>query len=197
MRLRHASLTALCGCLLIAGCRKAEVTSYRVPKEASPPMPNVDGADMASTAVPTAHGHDLEWQAPADWITQPPSPMRRGSYRINHANGSTAELSITAFPGDVGGDLANINRWRDQLQLPPLSPAELADVITVIEAGDFEFKLVDLANPNLAVPQRTLSAFTTFEGSSWFFKLTGDENVVAAERSTFRAFLQTVKGHTH
>jgi hypothetical protein len=197
MRLRHASLTALCGCLLISGCRKAEVTSYRVPKEAPPTMPGMAPADMASTAVTTAQGHDLEWQAPEHWISQPASAMRRGSYLIKYAEGPSAELSITAFPGDVGGDLANINRWRNQLQLAPLSPAELPGAYTVIQTDEFEFKLADLNNHNLAEPQRTLSAFTTFEGSTWFFKLTGNESVVASERPAFLSFLKTVKGHTH
>jgi|UniRef100_UPI00404B5CBC hypothetical protein len=197
MRLRHASLTALFGCLLITGCRKAEVTSYRVPKEAPPAMPGMGSTDMASTAVTTAQGHDLEWQAPSNWVAQPASAMRRGSYRITSNDGHSAELSITAFPGDVGGDLANINRWRDQLQLTPLSPAELPGAYTVTQTGEFDFKLVDLTNPDATEPQQTLAAFITFEGNTWFFKLTGAVGVVTAEKPAFLEFLKTVKGHVH
>ncbi len=148
---------------LLTACREAKVTSYRVPKEkpeelppglaaastnagtapipgapapAAPGMPGapmVPGSDMASTAVPTANGSDLSWTAPADWKPKAPGAMRKGSFTVSGAAGD-ADLSITAFPGDVGGELANLNRWRGQIQLAPLAEGDLATVTTHLEA---------------------------------------------------------------
>ena len=41
--------------------------------------------------------------------------MRRGSYAVGADEKTAADLAITAFPGDVGGDLANVNRWLNKL----------------------------------------------------------------------------------
>ena len=139
-------------CALSAGCREREVTSYRIPKEKDPELPAAsstaatapapapvaapagNGA-MAATAVPTASGAGLTWTAPATWVSKPASAMRKATYTVNGDAGETADLSITAFPGDVGGELANVNRWRGQIQLPPLSAADLATAVTRFEAN--------------------------------------------------------------
>ena len=102
-------------------------------------------------------------------------------------------MAITAFPGDVGGELANINRWRGQLGLPALSAADLPAVRTTVRTDDFEFVLVEFDNPAATPPTRMLGAFTAHEGNTWFFKLTGPDALVAAEKSAFVAFLHTVR----
>ena len=127
MRLIRDRSIILGSVLLLAACREAKVESYRVPKEASPPAPldmpsTQSGPDMASTPVPTASGAELVWTTPDHWVAQPGAPMRKAGYKITAADGGTAELTVTAFPGDVGGDLANVNRWRDQSEVPATSP---------------------------------------------------------------------------
>ena len=193
MRLIRASSIALVSVLLLTSCREAKVESYRVPKEAIPPSPldlasGMSGPDMASTPVPTASGAGLIWTAPANWTAQPGTPMRKAGYKITAAGG-TAELTVTAFPGDVGGDLANVNRWRNQLQLPPLSAGELSATVQSVATESMAFKLTELNGGT----QSTLSAWVMHDGSSWFFKLTGDTAVVAAEKPAFLAFLKTIK----
>lgn len=192
MRSVRASLFALGSLCLLSACREAKVESYRVPKEAPPPAPlNMPGMNMANTAVLTADGASLVWDAPANWTAQPASAMRRGSYLIKHTDGTTAELSITAFPGDVGGDLANINRWRNQLQLPPLATADLPAVLQQTDIGDRHFKIVEFDNPQSG--QATLAAYTEYEGSTWFFKLTGTTAAIGAEKPAFMDFLKTIR----
>jgi hypothetical protein len=39
--------------------------------------------------------------------------MRKGSWSIGPAD-AAADLAVTVFPGDVGGRVANFNRWRQQ-----------------------------------------------------------------------------------
>src|SRR2546425_682214 len=125
--------------LLFAACRRGEVTTYRIPKEKDAAMPaaiadnpapaapaaaNPAGGNMAATPVATAGGTGLTWTAPASWQAKAASAMRKGSYAVPGDGGATADLSITAFPGDVGGEAANVNRWRGQVSLPPLADAE-------------------------------------------------------------------------
>ena len=143
MTARSVLPTLLASIALLTSCRKPAVESYRVPKEttaagdaatagsaavAPNAAPNAGGAPagsgntMANTAVATAGGPGLTWSAPAHWKPKSGSAMRKGSYTIT-GEGGEADLAISAFPGDVGGELANLNRWRGQVQLPPVSEA--------------------------------------------------------------------------
>ncbi|HVU23685.1 MAG TPA: hypothetical protein VHE13_06125 [Opitutus sp.] len=193
-------LAALC---VFSACRDAKVTSYRVPKEKPDPLPPIltggvptpsaGAGDMASTAVPTANGNDLTWEAPPAWQEKPLSAMRKGSFTVPGENGAAADLSITAFPGDVGGLLANVNRWRGQVQLPPIAESELATATTALESHGLQFVIVDLANPQAADTDRILGALVPFDGATWFFKLKGPDALVEQEKPAFLAFLQTVQ----
>jgi len=204
MRFLCASLLALVGFLFFAGCREAKVQSYRVPKEAPPPplsfdMPGMVAANSSSAAsqpaIPAASSEDaaLRWVAPENWAVLPPVAMRVAGYRLSSPDSTaTAELTITAFPGDVGGDLANINRWRGQIGLAPIDTSALANELQRLRLEARDFKLVEMTNAQSSPAQATLAAYTEHEGSTWFFKLTGAPELVAAEKPSFLEFLKTI-----
>jgi hypothetical protein len=204
----RASLLALAAAtLLLSACGEDKVTSYQVPKEkeTAPPMvgaadggspsdatlPAAAGAPMADTAVPTASGQDLLWQAPAAWSSKPAGAMRKATYSVP-GGGADADLSITAFPGDVGGELMNVNRWRGQLGLPPLRPEELDASVNRVEANGLRFTLVELASQGDPNGKAMMGAIVPVGGSTWFFKLTGPGASVRASKPAFLAFLHTV-----
>ena len=187
------------GLLLLAACRRDEAVTYRVPKEkyleakaaasgGGGPAPS----GMAGTPVTTADGPALVWTAPAHWAKKPASAMRKGSYTVTSDGGATGDLSITAFPGNVGGELANVNRWRGQIQLPPIGEAELRSSTTALQVGGLGLTVVDLAGTG-ASPQGILGAMVPFAGATWFFKLQGPLPLVAREKPAFLAFLETVQ----
>lgn len=205
MRPRLA-LFLLAAVTLLSACRDAKVASYRVPKETPEPLPPVltgalpttpsaaaPGSDMASTAVTTADGDGLTWTAPAHWKPKAASAMRKGSYAVAGADGTEADMSVTAFPGDVGGTLANVNRWRGQLDLPPMAEAELESLMQHLHVGDFHIDVVEFANPQSSNPQRMIGAIVPFNGATWFFKLTGPDALVAREREAFLALVDSIK----
>ncbi len=203
-RLLPLSAVAL---LLLSSCRDPKIASYRIPKEKDSVMPAAAapslapvtppaasaGATMANTAVTTAGGPGLVWTAPAHWTAKPASAMRKGSYAITGDSGATADLSITAFPGNVGGDLANVNRWRGQIQLPPLAESELATATTHVDSNDLHLTVADFTGGTAASPQRVLGAIIPVGEATWFFKLSGPANLVGREQATFAAFLKTIR----
>lgn len=193
--------------LVLGGCGDSSVTSYRIPKEPEPDMPAAAahahagtsdapapgmGDSMANTAVATAAGPGLAWTAPAHWQPKAGSAMRKGSYAIPGEGGVSADLAITAFPGDVGGEVANVNRWRGQLQLPPVSGQEVGDSITRVGHNGLDMSVVDIVSTG-AAPTRVLGAWVPHENSTWFFKLTGPDDLVAREKAAFLEFLKTVR----
>jgi hypothetical protein len=187
-------------------CRKAEVTSYRVPKETTPaptvaaattPAPPAGtGPGMANPpATPTASGTALTWTAPAHWKAQPASAMRKASYAIPGDGGATGDLSISSLSGNAGGELPNLNRWRGQLQLPPIAEADFATATTHLDSNDLHLTFVDIVGTG-ANAQRILGAMIPNGRETWFFKLTGPDALLAKEKPAFLEFLKTIKAGT-
>lgn len=198
-------------CTLAAACRKAEIASYRVPKEKDPEMPVAAAtpptpaaapatpaaevsppSNMAQTTVATAQGAALVWTAPSHWKAKPASPMRKGSYAVSGESGPDADMSITAFPNDVGGELANVNRWRGQIKLAPVAEADLATIIVRHDHNGLKFGEVDLLGTG-DNPQRILGAWVAFGGGTWFFKLMGPDAIVGKEKAAFAAFIDSIR----
>lgn len=159
-----------------------------------PPAAAPAGANMAATPVPTAGGGDLVWTAPASWQSRPASAMRKATFIIPGASAAEqAELAVTAFPGDVGGNLANVNRWRGQIQLPPIDAAALPAALTHLDIGSLHVDVVELIGPESAERKRVLGAIVPYNGATWFFKLSGPDALVAAQKAEFLGFLKTIK----
>lgn len=190
---------ALLTLLVLGGCRDREITAYRAPKDpvVTAPMPPagataMPGGDaMANTAVPTG-GDSLTWTAPTHWTAKPASAMRKGSFAVKDG-GAEADLSITAFPGDTGGLLANLNRWRGQISLPPLAADQLDANREHLDIGPLHVEVVDFAGSANNTPTRIVGAVVPVGAETWFFKLMGPDALVAKEKPAFLEFLRTVR----
>jgi hypothetical protein len=187
--------------LLLASCGQEKVSVYRVPREKEPVMGAADAAapaepapapTMADTAVPTAGAAALAWDAPASWKAKPASAMRKASYEVPGANGP-CDLSVTAFPGDVGGELANVNRWRGQIGLPQLGESELDSAVSRVQVNGLGVTLVELGPTGAGDGKSILGAIVPVDGATWFFKLSGPGPSVKAARGDFLGFVQTVR----
>ena len=83
-----------------------------------------------------------QWRLPEGWEETPGTGMRAATIEIPTGS-DTIEMSVMQLPWD-GALLANVNRWRGQLNQPQLAPAELDDVTKPLTAGNYEGTLVDL-----------------------------------------------------
>jgi hypothetical protein len=142
----------------------------------------------APTLPPSSDKPAIKWEAPPGWSPGAPAPMRYASFTAEK-NGEKADISVVTFPGDGGSDADNINRWRQQIGLPPAEASALNAMIVSVKAGEIEFSTVDLAGETA----RMLAGWTRRDGRAWFFKLTGPKGVVEQEKPKFIAFLQSVR----
>jgi len=60
-----------------------------------------------------------KWFIPEGWEPGKKSSMRIGSFSVQDGNDSSLDISVTAFPGDLGGLLPNVERWLGQIGLNP------------------------------------------------------------------------------
>jgi len=178
--------------IVLTSCRDPKIRNYRIAKEPSAQPPAGMVAPVTAKAQPAIH-----WQKPTNWQEQTGKSMRVGSFLIAEANSVKTEMAVTTFPGDVGGDFANVNRWRGQIQLPAITEAELPAVITQLDLPAGKFQLIDItsAEPLLEgkFKARILGAWLKQADRTWFFKITGDAETVGAQRETLVAFLRSVE----
>ncbi len=165
-------------------------------------------------------GDQLRYDPPIDWQAQGPSGLRHETFLIPSAD-KPLELAISTLAKPAGDDeaylLSNINRWRGQMGLEPITGSQiakntnrvkLADGTTatlVAIAGSAEPGGTAAAQPAgaTATPPRDaepagsaadgmLAAIVPQNDRAWFFKLGGPAAALAEQREAFRKFIESV-----
>jgi len=182
--------------LLLAGCSEPQVTYYEVAHEEPAQSELITQSASNTAAAPRPSGAQLEWEKPDSWSEKPGSEMRLASYSFVGLDGAEADISVTSFPDAAGGMLANINRWRGQVGLEPVSEGDLDRAAERIEVAGLPGRLIDAAGTANTAPNRLIGAIVPVGGTSWFFKMIGPDEVVASQRETFRTWLGSVHAVT-
>ncbi len=125
----------------------------------------------------------LKWNAPSSWDKKQAEGMRQGSYEVD-----SVDISLIRLKGSAGGDLANVNRWRQQIGLPPWDEATLKAQTDIVSSPAGKIKVVEFSNSK----QRIVAATLPFGEVTWFVKMIGSDEVVAKERKRFIQFLETL-----
>ena len=176
--------------VLFPACKKDEIAVYRAPKEAPPALP---GAAMGGDAGPAAHP-GISWTVPKGWREQPASGMRVGSFQAPGSGGKDVDISVVPLAGEAGGELANVNRWRGQLGLPPVDETELSALVKSVRIGSHDARLVEFSNGE---GKRLLAATLHNGPTTFFFKASGDDAAVKSIKSAFLALVGSVRFQPH
>ena len=177
--------------------------SVHVAEGAAMPAPMTANTGGSNTNAPTpppiepAQGVALHYTLPPNWQEKPLSPMRLASFKATAPNGKEADVSVVSLSGIAGGDLANVNRWRGQVQLAPLDENTLAKTAEHVQANGHDYLVVDLASEGpigeTQEKQRILGAILDENGRAWFIKMSGEDATVAAQKNAFTDFLRGLK----
>ncbi len=156
-------------------------------------LPPMGGTAPAAAAAAPA-GILPAWTVPAAWTAEPPSAMLLARFTATE-NTAKADITVSSFPGDVGGLLANVNRWRRQISLPPLDDAGLTAAVTALSTTAGPASQVDITGTDAKTsqPAQLVGVILPLNGQTWFYKLMGDASVVEHQKAAFLQFVQTVK----
>lgn len=175
----------------VLGCGREEIHSYRIPRERDFEKAALERAQRSTT--PQVTEGLVEWVTPDSWTEQETT----GSVRIaTFQSENGIEIAVTAFPGDVGGLLANINRWRGQIGLPPTDEQGMVEDIQITETG--RVVVVDIP----AEEVRLIGTLVNVgDGKTWFVKAIGDTadiELIKADLVRFsESFILVDAGHDH
>jgi hypothetical protein len=84
------------------------------------------------------------WKLPPSWKEEPGNEMRIATIVIPGEKRLEMTVNKASWPGTEESMLANVNRWRGQLQLPPIGAKQLPDVSHTAKAGDRPITIVDM-----------------------------------------------------
>lgn len=174
---------------LLVGCGREGVRVYEAPKD---PAPSI--AQPTTPSSPPSPPAQIAWNVPASWTDRGASGMRAGSFAVTNAAGESADISVIAMSTWAGQELQNVNRWRAQVGLQPLSAAELAQHTATVKIAGTDAPLFELAGTPLDgdKPTRILAAVLPLPQVAWYFKMTGDDALVAAQKAAFIHYLESV-----
>lgn len=145
--------------------------------------PVTGDSDSASSG---AAGRSMQWTLPEGWTEVSGSGMGRvATFRA--AGDPPIEVSVTKFPGDVGGPLANVNRWRRQAGLGPVDTLDGA--VETLAGGDREILFVDAVGEST----RILALLVPAAQETWFVKAQGTPERLGALVDAFREIARSIR----
>lgn len=131
------------------------------------------------------------FSAPSEWQSAPVGPFAKLTYRVSQ-DGQAGEITVSSLSAAANDLLANVNRWRGQIQLAPLTPADLASQVRSIELGSVQGSYMELNGAETS-GQSILGAIAVHGDAAWFFKFKGPASLVAKERERFEMFMKSVR----
>lgn len=165
------------------------------PAAAQPvPQPSQGAAEPATSGAPT-------WTVPTHWSESPPaSSLVAAAFSIPTDGPDGAKVTVTPLSGEAGGLLANLNRWRGQVGLPPVADAADQPMATV-DVDGIAARVVELVGPAAeGAPARALAvALVRQPGAdrTWYLRLAGPAPAVAAQREGFLGFVRSLRFPAH
>lgn len=136
----------------------------------------------------------LEVEAPEGWIAGRPRPMRNVTFDL----GQSTECYAMALGGTGGGLRPNLDRWRRQMGLAPLSDEELASLPRIPMFGKMavmiraEGSYTSMAGDSF--PEAVmLGAVCALEDETVFVKLIGPRAEVLEQEEAFVPFCRSLR----
>ncbi len=156
------------------------------------------GHPPVASQQPAASAAPFTFDLPEGWQSRPAGGMRKVDLLIPDGEKSAVFTAID-FPANsppmMSDPIANVRRWRGEVGLPPLSDDEIKAKMQPLEIAGGKAMFV-AAVPEVGQPQAdraTLAAMFTRGDTIWFFKLSGNRDVVAAQQEKFNTFLKSVR----
>jgi hypothetical protein len=164
-----------------------------VPPTTGPaPTAQAQGGDTKSYKL-------AKFAAPSGWVQDPAERQFRAATFFVGAGDDKAEVIISKLRvNGFGTMLANVNRWRGEVGLPPsadehneqFAQSQIAGANAIV----FDFDGSKAAGVGAAVaPKRSYVAMLAKGADVWFVKLIGPAKTVSDQRANYDAFLQSLQ----
>lgn len=190
MNLLSRCLLLLCVALASGACRREQVRVSLQPKEVE--------ESSSGAPPPAAREHPrphFTWTLPPGWQETGPGQMSAASFQIKTDAGE-AMVNITPLPQKAGDEamiVMIVNMWREQVGASPLPDDEARKSLSDVEIAGGKGQLFEISGTSSGKPTRIITVISQASDTSWFYKLSGDNAVVTAQKPAFLEFLKSVR----
>jgi hypothetical protein len=135
---------------------------------------------------------------PSGWVQDPTERMMRSATFFVGSGTDQAEVIISKLRvNGFGTMLANVNRWRGEVGLPPttdehneqFAQSQIAGATAIV----FDFDGTKAPGVDAAKAKRSYVAMLAKGADVWFIKLLGPAKTVTDQRANYDAFLQSLQ----
>lgn len=133
---------------------------------------------------------NLTWKLPDTWIPSKGHSMRLASFDVPFSKG-VGDLSIVSLSGSSGGLLANVNRWRGQVELEPISESDILTTSYVGESKMGPYRIFKMINEKKKEKAIIAAVLPTGE-KTFFIKLTADIEGISELEFSFKNFCSSI-----
>ena len=135
----------------------------------------------------------LTYTTPSGWQLVKVSGFRKAAFEVRDGE---KKVEIIASDPDLSpaarDRLANVNLWRADVDLPPITAEELPKQMQKFPVGPLTGDYVALVGPQ-NIAKTILGVIVDRGETTWFFKLKGDSALAAREKPNFESFVSSVK----
>jgi hypothetical protein len=134
----------------------------------------------------------LTWTMPSNWEKKLNSTIRIGSFNIRSTkHNAKADVSIILLKNQGGGLVDNINRWREQLELPPVSKHVIKSKIKIIKSqiGLINYIIIENLNTDKAI----YAGINFDENHTIFVKAIGSISLLKNHEKEFESLIRSLR----
>ena len=169
--------------LFVLSCNINDKTrTYKLPK-------TIIQETIAKESFNMNESEGLKWEKPNSWVPSNGSAMRSASFSVPFSEG-TGDLSVIQLGGTGGGLEPNVNRWRRQLNLEPLTINEIEKII-IKQAGKLGvYNMLHIVDDKMN--NAFLCAIISTDDVTIFVKLSLNPNGISEIKDDFIAFCSSL-----
>jgi hypothetical protein len=177
----------------LSGTGSSDATNMRAPFAGG----NAGNAGPATTPAIGDSAEDssaggLTYTKPADWQEGRRSSFRLASFTIEQ-NGGTAEVTVIALGSSAGSLLDNVNRWRGQINLPPVGQDQLDKQIGSLDVDGIASQYIRITEPSAGATQSILAVIVPRPNQTVFIKMMGPSELVLGQQADFEKFVRSLR----
>ena len=134
----------------------------------------------------------LKWTTPSTWGELVPGNMLMANFHVIDSKNKSVNISVSMFPGDVGGIENNVNRWRRQINLQTQTIQEISKYIqniTLPLLGDAQFLELNNSQNNQGMK---VIIIPNQNNQTIFVKMMGESDSLSELDYEFNLFVQSI-----
>ena len=161
----------------IVGRPRPKPAAMKPPERKTTPAAETKTEQSAEKSAPA-------FNKPEGWTDGPPAKFAAVSLQVLDGE-KKAAITVTSAGGSP---LLNVNRWRGQVRLGPLTEEQLAATAKKVEVGQMAGNLYEMSEEGRSI----FGVIVENQGQMWFAKMDGDTPLVERERERFIEFLKSL-----